>query len=112
MDDAVLAQFQSTFLIGGDVQDPRVHNHPHYALYKPKKEGYANQESRRKKFLEEQKTRRRDFADHARRIAEGDEITDESDEEMEGEGVDEVDTIEGTTDQAGSCRRGGQGSLA
>lgn len=93
MDDSILAQFQSTFLIGGKVTDPHTH-HPHYSLYKSKKEGYGSQETRRKKFLDDQRSRRRDFADHARKLAEGEEVdvSDDSDAEMEeGDGVDEVD---------------------
>lgn len=91
MDDTVLAQFQSTFLLGGEVNDPHT-AHPHYSLYKAKKEGYGSQEARRKRFLEEQKTRRRNFADHARKIAEGDELSDDSDGEMDEDGgMDEVD---------------------
>ena len=90
MDDSLLAQFQSSFLAEkGEVNDTRA-PHPHYALYKSKGEGYASQEARRKKFLAEQQKRRRDFADLARRIADGSEISDESDGEMD-EGVDEVD---------------------
>lgn len=91
MDDSVLAQFQSTFLLSGQVNDPHT-AHPHYALYKAKKDGYGSQEARRKRFLEEQKTRRRNFADHARKIAEGGELSDDSDGEMdEGVSMDEVD---------------------
>ena len=91
MDDSVLAQFQSTFLLSGQVNDPHT-VHPHYTLYKAKKEGYGSQEARRRRFLEEQKSRRRDFADHARRIAEGEELADDNDGEMdEGGDMDEVD---------------------
>ena len=92
MDDEILAQFQSSFLSEkGEVNDTRA-PHPHYTLYKSKGEGYGSQEVRRKRFLEEQQKRRRDYADHARRLAEGSELSDESDGEMDqGAGVDEVD---------------------
>lgn len=92
MDDSVLEQFQSTFLVSGDVHDT-CKPHPHYTLYKAKREGYGSQEARRKAFMEEQKSRRRDFADMARKIADGCEVSgEESEGEMEEEeGVDEVD---------------------
>lgn len=96
MDDSLLAQFQSTFLVHDGVNDPH-RTHPHYTLYKSKKEGYGSQEARRKHFLEEQQNRRRNFADHARKLAEGDEISDDSGGEMdEGEGMDEVDVLKAT----------------
>ena len=90
MDDSILAQFQSTFLVSGLVNDAHKAPHPHYALYKSKKD-YGSQEVRRERFLEEQRSRRRDFADLARKIAEGGEITDDSDGEMEEGSIDEVD---------------------
>ena len=90
MDDAILAQFQSTFLLSGEVHDPST-PHPHYSLYKQKRDGYASQEARRKKFLEEQQSKRRDFTDHARKIAVG-EIEEDSDGEMEEGAFDEVDS--------------------
>ena len=92
MDDSVLAQFQSTFLVSGEVNDPyKAHPH-HHSLYKFKKEGYGSQEARRHQFMAAQQSRRRDFADLARRIAEGGEVSEESGGEMEeGEAVDEVD---------------------
>lgn len=93
MDDAILAQFQSSFLVEkGEVNDTRA-PHPHYShhsLYKSKGDGYASQEGRRRKFLEDQQKRRRNFADLARKIADGSELSDESDGEMD-EGADEVD---------------------
>lgn len=92
MDDSLLAEFQSTFLIGGEVSDSRG-PHPHYSHYKSKKQSYGDPEARRKKFLAEQQNKRRDFADHARRLAEGEELLVETDEEMdEGEEMDEVDS--------------------
>lgn len=99
MDDSLAAALQSTFLLGGEVTDTH-RPHPHYSLYKSKGEGYATQEARRKKFLEDQQKRRRDFADHARRIAQGDELSDLSDDgEMEeGGGVDEVDADKSKTE--------------
>ena len=88
MDDALLAEFQSTFLIGGDV----VTAHgpiPHRSLYKQRGDGFGSQEARRKKFLEEQKVRRRNYADYARRVVEGDLL--EEDDEMEEGAFDDID---------------------
>ncbi len=95
MDDSLLAEFQSTFMIGGDVVTNTHGPHPHYALYKQRGAGgtFGNQEERRKKFLAEQKARRRNYADYARRVVEG----DLSDDDMEEGAYDEVD--EGTSDQ-------------
>lgn len=91
MDDSVLEQFQSTFLLSGEVHDTFT-PHPHYTLYKAKKEGYGSQETRRRAFMDEQKSRRRDFADMARKIADGCEVSgEENEEEMEEGNVDEVD---------------------
>lgn len=88
MDDTLLAEFQSTFLIGGEVLT--THGpHPHYTLYKQRGNGFGSQELRRKKFLEEQKTRRRNYADYARRVVEGDLL--EEDDNMEEGAYDEVD---------------------
>lgn len=89
MDDGLLAEFQSTFLIGGDVL--AAHGPlPHHSLYKQKGDGFGSQEARRKKFLEEQKIRRRNYADYARRVVEGD-LSEEEDDEMEEGAFDEVD---------------------
>ena len=103
MDDSVLAKLQSTFLVGGDVHDTHT-PHPHYALYKQRREGYGNQETRRKKSLEIQRSRRRDFVDYARRIVEG-EVWEESGEggEMEEGGYDEVDTTEDKEEKMVNC---------
>lgn len=89
MDDSLLAEFQSTFMIGGDVltvQGPV----PHYTLYKQKGGVFGNQELRRKRLLEEQKTRRRNYADYARKVVEGE--LSEEEEEMEEGAFDEVDS--------------------
>ena len=89
MDDKLLAEFQSTFLIGGDVMI--AHGPlPHHTLYKQKRDGFGNQEVRRKKFLEEQKAKRRDYADYVRRVVEGD-LSEVDDDEMEEGAFDEVD---------------------
>ncbi len=91
MDDSVLAQFQATL---GEVHESARPLHPHYTLYKAKGDGtYANQEARRKLFLEEQQNRRSNYADLARKIAEGGEISDEEDEMEEG-AYDEADVPE------------------
>lgn len=102
MDDSLLAEFQSTFLIGGDVVSNTHGPHPHYTLYKQRGVGgaFGSQEERRKKFLEEQKDRRRNYADYARRVVEGD-LSGEEDDEMEEGAFDEVDkgTTQDTSDR-------------
>ena len=92
MDDSLLAEFQSTFMIGGDVLTNTHGPHPHYTLYKQRGAdgGFGSQEQRRKKSLEEQKARRRNYADYARRIVEGD-LSVVEDDEMEEGAFDEVD---------------------
>lgn len=100
MDDSVLAQFQSTFLVSGEVNDPHK-AHPHHSLYKFKKEGYGSQEARRHQFMSAQQSRRRDFADLARRIADGGEVSGESDGEMEEGGEADVsDEVDGNSSEA------------
>ena len=91
MDDSLLAEFQSTFLIGGDVVTGTHGPHPHYMLYKQRGAGgaFGSQEQRRKKFLEGQKARRRNYADYARSVVEGD--LSEDDDDMEEGAFDEVD---------------------
>ena len=100
MDDSLLAEFQSTFMIGGDVVTNTHGPHPHYTLYKQRGAGgtFGNQEERRKKFLAEQKARRKNYADYARRVVEGN-LSDEEDDEMEEGAFDEVD--EGTQAASG-----------
>ena len=102
MDDTLLAEFQSTFMIGGDVVTNTHGPHPHYMLYKQRGAGgaFGNQEERRKKFLEEQKARRRNYADYARQVVEGD-LSSEEEDEMEEGTYDEVDkgTPKVTSDQ-------------
>ena len=93
MDDSLLAEFQSALFVSSEVLDTRT-PHPHYTLYKQRREGYGDQEVRRRKLLEEQKTRRRDFADHARKIVEGkgwEEEEESGGDRMEEGGFDEVD---------------------
>ncbi len=100
MDDALLAELQ-TASISGDVHSA-YSPHPHYSQYKQHKDGYTNQEVRRRKILQSQKSRRRDFMDYSRLIVEGVECEipegdDVMDDVMEGGGVDEVDaTVEAT----------------
>lgn len=92
MDDSLLAEFQSAFSVSCEVNDTHA-PHPHYALYKQKREGYGDQESRRKRLLADQRSRRNDLADYARRFAEGELWEEEMDDKDEGsEGFDEVDT--------------------
>ena len=102
MDDSLLAQFQSSL---GEIHDSFRPLHPHYTLYKAKGEGYGNQEARRRRFLEEQQNRRRDYADHARQIAEGGDIMEEDSDDgaMEEGGFDEVDAAQASPTSKVSC---------
>ena len=87
MDDSFLHQFHGFFSVSGDVNAP---NRPHptfSSLYKHKRAGFGEQETRRRRLLEAQRNRRKDHADYVRRIAEG----EEWEEEMEEEDTDEVD---------------------
>ena len=88
MDDALIAGLQ-TATISTDVHSTYT-PHPHYSQYKQHKDGYTNQEVRRRKILESQKSRRRDFMDYSRLIVEG--VECEMPEDNDGEdGMDEVD---------------------
>ena len=78
-----MAGFQGAFSVAVDPYDPS-RPHPRFSQYKVKREGYGDQEARRKKALEEQCLRRKDFCDLSRRIVEGDLI---SDDEMEEGGI-------------------------
>ena len=80
--DQLLAEFQGSFSVAVDPNDP-TKPHPRFSQYKFKREGYADQETRRKRMLDEQRTRRRDFSDYARKIIEG----ETSDDEMEEGGI-------------------------
>ena len=55
--------------------------HPRLESYKQKGEGFGDQDRRRRKAIELQKKRRRDYIDLARRIAEGEEVSESEDEE-------------------------------
>lgn len=79
----LLAGITDGLSVSSDPYDPS-RPHPRLSQYKLKREGYADQEARRRKALEEQNTRRKDFADYARRIIEGELF---SDDEMEEGGV-------------------------
>ena len=85
--DELVAGLQGAFLTT-NVYDPS-RPHPRLSQFKEKRLGYGDQESRRKKLLEEQKSRRRDQANYARRIALGD--LDDEEEMDEGTGHDEFD---------------------
>ena len=89
MDDSLLAELQS-FSVGTVINDTKA-PHPHYALYKQKREGYGDQEARRKKLLREQKLRREDYADYVRRIVNKEAWEEMEEEEEEEGGFDEVD---------------------
>ena len=81
MDDSLLYQFQGFFSVGGDVNAP-TRPHPTFSsLYKHKRAGYGEQETRRRRLLDEQRSRRRDHADYVRKIAEGEEWEEEMGEE-------------------------------
>ena len=63
--------------------------HPTFSsLYKHKRAGFGEQETRRRRLLEEQRSRRRDHADYVRRIAEGEEWEEEMGEEELEEEID------------------------
>ena len=55
--------------------------HPRLESYKQKGEGFGDQDKRRKKAIELQKKRRRDYIDLARRIADGEDVSESEDEE-------------------------------
>ena len=93
MDDSLLAVFQGAFSVSGEINDTYA-PHPHYNLYKQKREGYGDQESRRRTILEEQKARRRDFSDYVRKVVDGEMLDEDEDEMEEGGGIDEVDSME------------------
>ena len=99
MDDSLLAELQS-FSVGTVINDTKA-PHPHYALYKQKREGYGDQEARRKKLLRQQKLRREDYADYVRRIVNR-EAWEEMEEEEEG-GFDEVDKGDSKEDGMQVC---------
>lgn len=63
--------------------------HPRLESYKQKGEGFGDQDGRRRKAIELQKKRRRDYVDLARRIAEGEEVS-----ESEGEEGDSMESSE------------------
>lgn len=81
--EELLAGFQGAFSVAVNPYDTS-RPHPRLTQYKSKRVGYGDQEARRKKALEEQCLRRKDFCDYSRRIVEGDLI---SDDEMEEEGT-------------------------
>jgi snurportin-1 len=88
MDDSLLHQFHGFFSVGGDVNAP-TRPHPTFSsLYKHKRAGFGEQETRRRRLLEEQRSRRRDHADYVRRIAEGEEWEEEMGEEELEEEID------------------------
>ena len=90
MDDALLAEFHSVFSVSGDVNAPH-RPHPNFSsLYKQKRAGFGDQEARRRQQLDQQKSRRKDYADYVRRIVDGEEWEEEMDEDDDG-GGDEVD---------------------
>ena len=90
MDDALLAEFHSVFSVSGDVNAPH-RPHPNFSsLYKQKRAGFGDQEARRRRQLDQQKSRRKDYADYVRRIVDGEEWEEEMDED-DDDGEDEVD---------------------
>ena len=98
MDDSLLVSFS----VGTVINDTKA-PHPHYVLYKQKREGYGDQETRRKKLLREQKLRREDYADYVRRIV-NKEAWEEMEEEGEEErGFDEVDKSDLKEDGSQVC---------
>lgn len=90
MDDSLLADFHAVFSVSGDVNAP-TRPHPTYSsLYKQKRQGYGEQEARRRRMLEEQRSRRKNYSDYLRKIAAGEEWEEEMEENEDGE-RDEVD---------------------
>ena len=93
MDDSLLADFHAVFSVSSDVNAP-TRPHPTYAsLYKQKRHGFGEQEARRRRILEDQRSRRRNYADYVRKIAAGEEWEEEMEEDESGddEERDEVD---------------------
>lgn len=87
MDD-LLSSLQSSFTVATNPLDP-TGPHPRLSQYKFTRDGYGDQEARRKKALAQQGQRRRDFADYSRRIVEGDLISDDENDMEEG-GKDKI----------------------
>ena len=88
MDDALLAEFHTVFSVTGDVNAP-TRPHPTFSsLYKQKRAGFGEQEARRRRTLEEQRARRRDYADYVRKIADGEEWEEEMEDEADEDEVD------------------------
>ena len=81
--DSLLQGFQNGCSVSFDVNDP-IKPHPRFSEFKFKREGYGDQESRRRKLMEEQKSRRREYMDYARMITEGQVYSDEDNMEEEG----------------------------
>lgn len=79
MDD-ILSSFQGAFSVATNPLDPSG-PYPRLTQYKFKREGFADQEARRKKALQEQCLKRKNFADLSRRIVEGDLLSDDEMEE-------------------------------
>lgn len=109
MDDSLLAELQS-FSVGTVINDTKA-PHPHYALYKQKREGYGDQEARRKKLLRQQKQRREDYADYVRRIVNREAYEEMEEEEEEGGGFDEIDKGGSKEDSMQVCVISCQGVL-
>ena len=88
MTDELLAQWRGALCVTEEKNDTST-THPRFCQYKYRGESAGCQETRRKRLLEEQRSRRESSVDYARRIAEG--------EEQNGdEGPDEMDDDEGT----------------
>ena len=66
--------------------------HPRLESYKQKGDGFGDQQRRREKAIQMQKQRRKDYVDFARKIAEGELLSDSEEEGgMDTWGEDEVD---------------------
>lgn len=90
MTDELLLQLKGTLCVTEEKNDTST-THPRFCQYKYRGEADGCQEARRKRLLEEQKSRRENFVDYARRIAEG--------EDQNGnEAVDEMGGDEACTD--------------
>lgn len=98
MTEELLVQLKGSLCVTEEKNDTTA-PHPRFCQYKYRGESEGCQEARRKRLLEEQKSRRTNYVDYARRIAEGEELSsDEASDEMKDD--DEVPAQEGKAEGA------------
>ena len=94
--DALTSQIGGSFRIASSPFSTSG-QHPRLADYKAKGDGFGDLGRRRLKAIEAQKKRRRDYMDLARRIAEGDPVSESDDDNedaaMDDWGEDEVERV-------------------